>query len=68
MWLCIYGLAENPSNTSRQDRLRKDVDSVLSALKDLDNPIDASSIKDCYCLGKYKAQASKPRPVLVKCT
>ena len=66
MNVVVYGLAENPSNTSRQDRLPKDVDSVLSALKDLENPIDASSIKDCYHLGKYKAQASKPRPVLVK--
>ena len=60
MNVVIYGLAENPSNTSRQDRLRKDVDSVLSALKKLENPLDASSIKDCYRLGKYNAQASKP--------
>ena len=66
MNVVIYGLAENPSNTSRQDRLRKDVDSVLSALKDLDSPIDANSIKDCYRLGKYSPQAGKPRPVLVK--
>ena len=66
MNVVVYGLAENPSNTSRQDRLRKDVDSILSALKDLDSPIDANSIKDCYRLGKYSPQACKPRPVLVK--
>ena len=66
MNVVVYDLAENPLNTSRQDRLWKDVDSVLSALKDLENSIDANSIKDCYHLGKYKAQASKPRSVLVK--
>ena len=62
----VIAIAENPSNTSRQDRLRKDVNSVLSALKDLESPIDANSIKDYYCLGKYSSQAGKPRPVLVK--
>ena len=35
-------------------------------MKDLENPIDASSIKGCYRLGKYNAQAGKPRLVLVK--
>ena len=66
MNVVMYGLAENPLNTSRQDRLRKDFDSVLSALKNLEKPIDANSIKYCYRLGKYNAQADKPRPVLVK--
>ena len=66
MNVVMYGLVENPSNTSRQDRLQKDVDSVLSALKNLENPIDANSVKYCYRLGKYNAQVDKPRPVLVK--
>jgi len=63
----VYGLDENPSNTTRQDRLQMDVKSVISAFSKLDNPpIDESSIKDCYRLGKYNAQASRPRPILVK--
>jgi len=43
-----------------------DVKSAISAFSKLDNPIDETSIKDCYHLGKYNAQASCPRPVLVK--
>jgi len=43
-----------------------DVKSAVSAFSKLDNPIDETSIKDCYCLGKYDAQASRPRPVLAK--
>ena len=63
----VYGLDENPSNTTRQDRLQMDVKSVISAFSKLDSPpIDESSIKDCYRLGKYNAQASRPRPILVK--
>jgi len=63
----VYGLDENPSNTIRQDRLQMDVKSVISAFSTLDSPpIDENSIKDCYCLGKYNAQASRPRPILVK--
>ena len=63
----VYGLEENPSNTIRQDRLQMDVKRVISAFSKLESPpIDESSIKDCYRLGKYNAQANRPRPVLVK--
>ena len=62
----MYGLEENPSNTTRQDRLQLDVKSIISTFSKLENPINENSIKDCYRLGKYNAQASHPRPVLVK--
>ena len=62
----VYGL-EEPSNTTRQDRLQMDVKRVISAFSKLESPpIGESSIKDCYLLGKYNAQANRPRPVLVK--
>ena len=66
MLTVVYGLDENPPNTNRQDRLRIDIHSATSAFSKLDNPIDGSAIKDCYRLGKYNAQASRPRPLLVK--
>ena len=44
-----------------------DVKSVTSAFSKLESPpIDESSIKDCYGLGKYNPEANRPRPVLVK--
>ena len=40
---------------------------VISAFSKLESPpIDESSIKDCYRLGKYNPEANRPRPVLVK--
>ena len=29
-------------------------------------PIEASSIRDCFRLGKYKPHAPRPRPILIK--
>jgi len=51
-----------------------DVKSVISAFSSLEpqlmkapsRTINESSIKDCYRLGKYNAQANRPRPVPVK--
>ena len=63
----MYGLEENPSNTTTQDRLQMDVKNVTSAFSKLESPpIDESSIKDCYRLGKYNPEVNRPRPVLVK--
>ena len=62
----VYGLKENPSNTNRQERLQMDVKNVISSFSQLENPISESSIKDCYRLGKYNAEANRPRPILVK--
>jgi len=59
----VYGLEENPP---RQDRLQMDVKSTVSVFSKLEDPIDGNSIKGCYRLGKYNAQASHPRPLLIK--
>ena len=62
----VYGLKENPSNTNRQERLQMDVKNVISFFSKLESPVSESSIKDCYRLGKYSAEANRPRPILVK--
>ena len=62
----VYGLNENPSNITRKERPQMDIKSATSAFSKLENPIDGSSIKDYYSLGKYNAQASRPRPFLIK--
>ena len=39
---------------------------VESVLVDIDGSLKSSSIKDCYRLGRYRADQEKPRPILVK--
>ena len=64
--IVVYGIPENPPNTKRQERLQADIKNVLTAIPRTENPIDASAIKDWYCLGKYSSNLGRPRPLLVK--
>ena len=43
-----------------------DLSKVESVLVDIDGSLKSSSIKDCYCLGKYSADQERPRPLIVK--
>ena len=49
----MYGVAENPQNTNRQLRMKKDMDNVMEALSATDIDIEPSDIKDLYRLDKY---------------
>ena len=46
--------------------LLHDLSKVGSVLTDIDGSLTSNSIKDCYRLGKYRADQEKPRPILVK--
>ena len=62
----MYGVAENPQNTNRQLRMKKDMENVMEALSAPDIDIEPSDIKDLYRLGKYDQKSERPRPLLVK--
>ena len=64
----MYGIAENPQNTNRQLRMKKDMENVMEALSLSDIDIEPSDIKDFYRLNKYdhKSDSECPRPLLVK--
>jgi len=64
--IVIYGIKESPPNTSKSDRLENDLQSINNEFTKVDLPIQASSVKDCFRLGKYKPDAPRPRPILVK--
>ena len=51
----------------RLTRLESDKTSVVSVFSTLDGTIQAHSIKECYCLGKFdpKRNNTKPGPILV---
>jgi len=64
--IVIYGVQESPSNTPRFARSKLDLDKVLPILNIIDTSIGESSISDIHRLGKFSAENSRPRPLLVK--
>lgn len=62
----MYGVKESPPKTSKPDRLENDLQSITNEFAKADLQIQATSIKDCFCLGKYKSDAPRPRPILIK--
>jgi len=62
----VYGISECPNGTSRSERLNQDLSDVVSVLSKVSSSIEPQAIKDCFRLGKFNPQRSKPRPILVK--
>ena len=62
----LYGVEECPPRTPKADRFESDLSSVVSVLSTIDSNIQPQSIKDCYRLGKFSLQVTRPRPILVK--
>ena len=62
----LYGLDECPSGLTRSGRLESDLTNISNIFSELDSSIQPQSISDCYRLGKYLRDASRPRPILVK--
>ena len=66
MNIVVYGVEESPPATSKSDRTRNDLNSVLPILSAVDPSIQNASINDLYRLGRYDSEQSRPRPILVK--
>jgi len=64
----IYGIRECDKGTNRSERLNHDLHNVKSIISEGDNSISPLSIWDLLRLGKYREQAQRPRPILVKLT
>ena len=62
----FYGINESPTNTSKSDRLKRDLDDILTILLDIDTTLTSASIEDHYRLGKYKQTSTCPCPILAK--
>ena len=62
----IFGIGECRQGAKRPERLAFDLSMVESVLVDIDGSLKSSSIKDCYRLGRYRADQEKPRPIFVK--
>ena len=59
-------MEESPPKTPKSTRQQKDTNNVLEIFGSLEVSIESNQILDCFCLGKFRAQQSKPRPILVK--
>jgi len=62
----VYGVEECPPNTPRSARLVRDTNEVSKVFSSIEVNIEGSLILDCFRLGKFKPQQSRPRPILVK--
>lgn len=64
--LVVYGISECPNGTKRSERVKQDIVNSVSILSDLNNDIQANSIRDSLRLGKFKKDQTRPRPLLLK--
>ena len=62
----LHGIAECPTGTPRPTRATRDLDSVVSAINELDSTLSSQSVRDCFRLGKFKRESHRPRPIMVK--
>jgi len=62
----IYGINECDRGTNKSERQSHDLHHVSTIACEGDNSISPLSIRDLLRLGKYREQANKPRPILVK--
>ena len=62
----IYGISECPKGTSRSERLNQNLSDVVSVFSKVSSSIQPQAIKDCFRVGIFNPQSSKPRPILVK--
>ena len=60
----LYGVDESPEGTRKHVRVAHDHDSVVEVVQALDSSLDQQSIRDCFRIGKYSKE--KSRPILIK--
>jgi len=64
--IILYGIKECPPKTAKPIRLEQDLQSIVSTFDEAQLPINNNSVKDFFRLRKYKPDAQRPRPILVK--
>ena len=50
----------------KNERHKLDLKESLAILSTLNNEISSYSVRDCFRLGKFKKQSTRPRPIMVK--
>jgi len=60
MNIVLYGVEESTPATSKSDRTRNDLNSVLPILSAEDQSIQNAAINDLYRLGRFDPEQSRP--------
>ena len=61
--IIIFGIPEYDSGTSCFTRMAQDSANTMSTLQKIDSNLSESVVRDCFRLGKYKQNNSRPRPI-----
>ena len=62
----VYGISECSADLSRLQRIKKDLDATTALFNKIDADISRASIQECFRLGRYKENSTRPRPILTK--
>ena len=62
----VYGVEECPPKAPKSVRLQSNSDAVSKVCSSMDVLIEPNQVVDCFRLGKFKSNQSRPRPILVK--
>lgn len=62
----VYGISECSADLSRLQRIKKDLDATTALFNKIDADISRASIQECFRLGRFKGNSSRPRPILAK--
>ena len=64
--LVIHSIKECLPKTAKLAHLEQDLQNITNVFCEANLTIDIGSIRDCFCLGRYKPDFQHPRPILVK--
>lgn len=64
--IVVYGIKESVKGSSRSCRCKHDFQAIFDVIRNVDNSVPETLVRDCTRLGKY--HEAKSRPILVKLT
>ena len=64
--IVVYGVGECAPGMTRSARQEADLESVTSLFSKIDRSFTSQSVRDCFRLGKFAKDGTRPRPLLVK--
>ena len=64
--IVLSGIKECPKRTPKLDRFKQDLDNVTNVLHSVDSDFNKQNVWDCFRLGKFKENATRPRSILIK--
>ena len=65
--IVMFGIKESlRRKTPKTEHLEHELQCITNAFANVDLPIQANCIKHCIWLDKYKSEAPKPHPILIK--